>query len=219
MTIETAPIVVKLLTKRGPYDELLDRVEYEHYLEQQKIISDKNDEINNMLLEIKELNKLKGEVRLKTEKAKLEAELKANAELLDDIAKKQAAIAKVATNKWYEEELERLKSNSGNQNVNSKKQTTGSTPNIFKIEGKMWKVANSPDEIYYFFKNGSSKDNVLEYKENGIPHLGTWAYLIPNKEIKINLLDQTEVYGLEYGGNNSIKLKVSQDDYIELQLA
>ena len=49
ITIETAPIVVKLLTKRGPYDELLDRIEYEHYLEQQKIISDKNNEINTLL--------------------------------------------------------------------------------------------------------------------------------------------------------------------------
>jgi hypothetical protein len=36
VTIETAPIIVKLLSKRGPYDELLERIEYEHYLEQQK---------------------------------------------------------------------------------------------------------------------------------------------------------------------------------------
>ena len=45
VTIETAPIIVKLLSKKGPYDELLERIEYEHFLEQQKIISDKNEEI------------------------------------------------------------------------------------------------------------------------------------------------------------------------------
>ena len=78
ITIETAPIIVKLLSKKGPYDELLERIEYEHFLEQQKIISDKNEEINNLLVEIQSINKLKGEVRMKTEKSKLDAELQAN---------------------------------------------------------------------------------------------------------------------------------------------
>jgi uncharacterized protein DUF4407 len=111
IVIETAPIIVKLLTKRGSYDETLDRVEYEHYLNEQKIISDRNDEINNLLAEIKSLNKLKGEVRLKVEKAKLDAELTANESMLNDIAQKQAYLAQIAIDKWYKAELAKLNGN------------------------------------------------------------------------------------------------------------
>ncbi|MGB5025480.1 MAG: DUF4407 domain-containing protein, partial [Saprospiraceae bacterium] len=109
--LESAPITVKLLSKRGPYDEILDRVEYEIFLKQQKIISERNDEINNLLQEIKELGKLKGEQRIKTEKSKLDSELKANEGLLNEIAKKQADLAQIAIDKWYNDELSKLKGN------------------------------------------------------------------------------------------------------------
>src|SRR6185503_15609291 len=118
--LECAPITVKLLSKRGPYDEILDRVEYEIYLAQQKIISDKNDEINNLLSEIKAVNKLKGEVRIKTETSKLDAELKANESLLNEIAKKQAALATIAIEKWYNDELSKLKQDPKNQYAQSR---------------------------------------------------------------------------------------------------
>ncbi|MBK8807210.1 MAG: DUF4407 domain-containing protein [Bacteroidales bacterium] len=36
LTIEIAPILTKLITKRGPYDEILDRVEYETMVEQKR---------------------------------------------------------------------------------------------------------------------------------------------------------------------------------------
>jgi hypothetical protein len=106
--IETAPILVKLLSKRGPYEEALDRIEYEHYVDQQRMISDKNDEINILMQEFRELNKLKVEMRVKAEKSKLEAEIKANEDLLIDIATKQGELAKVSIDKWYREELAKL---------------------------------------------------------------------------------------------------------------
>lgn len=36
IALETAPVVVKLLTKRGPYDEKLDTIEYNVYIEERK---------------------------------------------------------------------------------------------------------------------------------------------------------------------------------------
>ena len=95
--LETAPVVVKLLSSRGPYDEVLERIEYEKTLEQKVLISDLNDRTNL-------------EVRLSTERnrLKLEAELRANEELMNDIAAAQAEIARLAVQKWKEEELRKL---------------------------------------------------------------------------------------------------------------
>lgn len=102
--LETAPVTVKLLSKRGPYDEVLDRIEYENFIEQKKLISDRNDDINTYLKINTDKNKLK-----------LDAELKGNKELLESIAMAQAEIAKLAVEKWKLEEIEKLQS--GNSNV------------------------------------------------------------------------------------------------------
>ncbi len=102
--LETAPVTVKLLSKRGPYDEVLDRIEYENFIEQKKLISDRNDEINTYLKISTDKNKLK-----------LDAELKGNKELLESIAMAQAEIAKLAVEKWKLEEIEKLQI--GNSNV------------------------------------------------------------------------------------------------------
>lgn len=102
--LETAPVTVKLLSKRGPYDEVLDRIEYENFIEQKKLISHRNDDINTYLKISTDKNKLK-----------LDAELKGNKELLESIAMAQAEIAKLAVEKWKAEEIEKLQS--GNSNV------------------------------------------------------------------------------------------------------
>jgi hypothetical protein len=211
VTIETAPIIVKLLSKRGPYDELLERIEYEHYLEQQKIISDRNDEINNLLVEIQAMNKLKGEVRMKTEKSKLDAELQANTSLLDDIAKRQADLAKLAIDKWYNDELSNFKSNPNNQYAQTKQQVKTPT-----LEDKLWKADNLQGEIFYLFKNGQPTNNELVYMEGGKTEKGSWEYITANKEIKVNILNNTETYTIEDLTETSAKLKTLTNDYLEL---
>jgi hypothetical protein len=213
--LETLPVFSKLMSKRGPYDEIIDRVEYEHFLQQQKIISDKNDEMNNILEEIKELNKLKGEVRLKTEKAKLEAELSANESLLNDIATKQAKLAKIAIGKWYEDELNRLRGGQPQQYAITKQQNLQPIQ-AATLEGIMWKAINLKSEVFYFFKSGQQTNNELEYQENGIKQTGTWEYLTTGKEIKISLPNFSETYILEDVTPNSAQLKSSINDSIEL---
>jgi hypothetical protein len=202
---------VKLLSKRGPYDELLERIEYEHYLEQQKIISDRNDEINNLLVEIQAINKLKGEVRMKTEKSKLDAELQANTSLLDDIAKRQADLAKLAIDKWYNDELSNFKSNPNNQYAQTKQQVKTPT-----LEDKLWKADNLQGEIFYLFKIGQPTNNELVYMEGGKTEKGSWEYITANKEIKVNILNNTETYTIEDLTETSAKLKTLTNDYLEL---
>jgi hypothetical protein len=206
--LECAPITVKLLAKRGPYDEILDRMEYEIYLQQQKIISDKNDEINNLMSEIHQMNKLKGEVRLKTEKAKLDAELKANETLLNEIAKKQADLASIAIDKWYKDESLKLKDNANYQYAKTK-------PTV-RIEDKLWRATNLQEEIYYFFKNGQPNNNELIFIENGKVHKASWEYLASNKEIKIDMLDNAETYEIEDITDSSVKLRSLTNNYLEL---
>jgi hypothetical protein len=104
LTIELAPILTKLITKRGPYDETLERIEYEKMIEQKEIISHKNTEINALLEQAEEAAKLKAETKFKIEKDKLNAELKTNKAILDDLVKKQEYLALMALEKWFEAE-------------------------------------------------------------------------------------------------------------------
>ncbi len=56
ISVETAPIFVKLLSPRGPYDDYLDAIEHQVYATQRKKISDTNDEINTSVALSKQLN-------------------------------------------------------------------------------------------------------------------------------------------------------------------
>lgn len=104
LTIELAPILTKLITKRGPYDEILDRTEYEKMVEQKELISRKNSEINEILIKAEEAAKLRGDIFVQTQRIKLDAELKNNKEITDKIAEYQLEIALLAIEKWREEE-------------------------------------------------------------------------------------------------------------------
>ena len=99
--IEIAPILFKMMTERGPYDDIVDRIKHETKVRQLELQSNINQEINTA-------------VRLHTEKHehKLNAELQANKEILEAIAKAQQELAVVAIEKWKEEQKQiLLKSN------------------------------------------------------------------------------------------------------------
>lgn len=107
IALETAPVVLKLLTRRGPYDEILDRIEYEHFLEQSELISRWNAKINNLLEKAMEAAKLEGEIYLKIERQKLEYEIRNNKRLLEYLSEKQEHLVKIAIDKWYQNELDK----------------------------------------------------------------------------------------------------------------
>ncbi len=108
LTIELAPIFTKLITRRGPYDEILDRIEYETMIEQKEFISQKKSEINELLSLAEEAAKLKGELHIQSQKDKLDAELKSNKIILDKIATYQQELALKYIEKWYEAEKAKL---------------------------------------------------------------------------------------------------------------
>lgn len=179
IVVETAPILVKLLSNRGPYDEILDRVEYEHFINEKELISRWNSKINELLKKAEESAKLEGETFIKVEKQRLEHELGNNQKILDDLAQKQAHLAKIAIDKWYQAEL--AKSNSQPVNL-------GNLIGTPKLEDNFWKQLGATDNIEYFFRNGAVSDNELLYFENEQLTKGKWNFISSAKdEIKIEL--------------------------------
>jgi hypothetical protein len=98
--IEIAPILFKMMTERGPYDDIVDRKKHEYKVRQLELQSNINQEINTA-------------VRIHTDKyeQKLNAELQSNKEILEVIAKAQQEIAIVAIEKWKEEQKELMNKN------------------------------------------------------------------------------------------------------------
>ncbi len=98
--IETAPTFFKMMIASGPYDDLLRAEMHRVRVLSDKRISDINDDINT-------------EVRISTQKNKerLEAEVLANKELMEKLAKTQAELLQTAIDKWREEELAKINEN------------------------------------------------------------------------------------------------------------
>jgi hypothetical protein len=116
--LETAPVVVKLLASKGTYEEILEANEYAISMEQKIKISNLNDEINTIL-----------KISTEKNKNKLDAELKGNSELLNEIALAQADIAKVAIAKWKDDEIAKLQ-NGQNNHINTLNNNTTNNGNI-----------------------------------------------------------------------------------------
>ena len=201
ITIETTPIVVKLLTKRGPYDYLLEEVEYGYELNKKKVFSTLNDEANNLLKQVQDLNRLKGDVKIKVEKAKLDAELKSNEDLLNEIAKRQAELAKIAIDKWYATERKKLNDDPAYQYAVTK------GPAKISLEGKLWKGMDLRGEITYHFKNGKVTDNELIFTQNGNTYTGSWEYTKPGTELKITVLNNTDVFTISALSQTTLTLQ------------
>jgi hypothetical protein len=209
ISLEILPLMVKLMIPRGPYDEILDRMEYEVFIEQKRIISDKNSEINNLLEEIDKITKLKSETRLLINKTKLDAEIKANESLLNDISQKQANLAKIAVKKWYDDEINKLKSNLKPQyittNINAQNSASFSESGK-KISGIFWSQKGVVDNTEYYFRNGSSTGNALLHLQNNQFNKGEWEYKSKN-EIGIDLLDRKLEYKIIELTDNYLKLE------------
>lgn len=210
IVIETAPILVKLLSKRGPYDEIIDRVEYEHYINEKELISRWNSKINELLEKARDAAKLEGDTFMKVEKQRLEHELKNNQKILDDLAEKQEHLAKIAIDKWYQDELAQT---SSQPIIQSNKIASA------KLEDNFWKQIGATDKIEYCFRSGSVSDNELLYFENEQMTKGKWNFISTSKdEIKIELPDISVEYLITELTTDSLKLKEKgTNDTIELQ--
>jgi hypothetical protein len=95
--IESSPILVKLLSKRGPYDELIDKEEYEKQIEYKKQKIKAKVLANNYL----ELLKQKDELQIGAEKRN-------NEKLVKEIEEAKNEINKLAIGKWKKQEIDAI---------------------------------------------------------------------------------------------------------------
>lgn len=98
--IETAPTFFKMMMSSGEYDDKLREEMHRARVLADKGISDINDHINTEI----QISTMKNQNRL-------EAEVKANQEILDRIALAQAELLQVAIDTWREEELVKIQAN------------------------------------------------------------------------------------------------------------
>lgn len=100
IAIEIIPTLFKMMMTAGPYDNMLRAAMHHAKVLSDKRISDINDEINT-------------EIQISTQKNqnRLEAEIKANQEVLDRIALAQAELLQVAIDAWKAEEYAKIQAN------------------------------------------------------------------------------------------------------------
>jgi hypothetical protein len=211
IVLETAPVVVKLLTKRGPYDEKLDAIEYQIYIDESKKVDMLNREINEYMRLANDAAKLSGSIRLDAEKDKLEVELRNNKELLNKLADYQRDLANIYADAWYQEE--KAKALMQAKGMYNQANPTISVNDKPKIEESFWRQKGSPDRIEYFFRNGSLADNELLYFENDQLNKGKWSYNSMKNEIEIDILGNKMNYSISEITKDKLKLsdKINND--------
>ncbi len=101
--IETAPTFFKMMIASGPYDDYLRAEMHRVRVLSDKRISDLNDDVNTEV-----------QISTKRNKVRLEAEVLANKELMERIAKVQAELLQTAIDKWRDEELTKINKDPSN---------------------------------------------------------------------------------------------------------
>ena len=136
--LETAPLFVKLLSSRGPYDEYLETVEHEAYATREKNVSDVNDRINTEVALSRQGNadRLQAEIRLtQSTLASLQTLI------AKEVNEAQVEIAKATLADWKNRQLSHLPSreaarsavapsvaNTGTGNNNNMPVSAGNSP-------------------------------------------------------------------------------------------
>ena len=115
--IEIAPILFKMMTESGPYDDRIEEIRYKSELDKKKFMSDANEKVNTELKLGQALND-----------NKIQAELLANRELLNTIALAQTDITKAAIEAWKKEQIEKV-TKSPNETIVSNGQPNGTSIN------------------------------------------------------------------------------------------
>lgn len=193
--IEVAPVLFKLMTDSGPYDDIMERIKHESNVREKQKISDINDDINTSIKISSERNK-----------SRLDAELKGNEELINSIAMAQADIAKLAVEKWKEKEIVRL-----DKSLSHIIQSNQTEDILF--QDKFWVLTGDGSE--YFFRNGKSNDLIVK-KSNDFK-TGNWKLNL--NELEIALEGNSKIYKIEKLTNDVFEIHHKEsDEQLKFQL-
>lgn len=193
--IEIAPVLFKLMSDSGPYDDTMERIKHEANVKEKQKVSDINDDINTSIRISSERNK-----------SRLDAELKGNEELITSIAMAQADIAKLAIEKWKEKEIIKLDKSLSHIIQSNQKED-------ILFQDKFWVLSDVGSE--YFFRNGKSNNliikNLDEFKT------GNWEQ--NGNELEIALEGNSKIYKIEKLTNDVFEIHHKEsDEQLKFQL-
>lgn len=100
IAIEIIPTLFKMMMTAGPYDNMLRAMMYRTRLLSEKQISDVDSQVNSEI-----------QISVQKNANRVEAEIRANKEVLDRIALAQAELLQEAIDAWREQELAKIRAN------------------------------------------------------------------------------------------------------------
>ena len=198
--IELLPLLTKLLSNKGGYDELILKEE-SNKLELASINHIKQIALKDEMLTL--------ETKKHTQKAKLKLQIEQTLqkEILTELSKAQNEIALKRVEEFRQKNLNNL-------NIPS----TQATVNKAKLEDLFWTQKGTQDKIEYYFRNGKAQDNELLYFEDGNVNKGVWNFNHTKDEIIIELLGNKTEYKILELQTKELKLKYKDgDDLLELE--
>jgi len=163
IVIESAPIIVKLLSARGPYDDMLEAEEYLKQVEIRKIVAQAELTEDHRIDLHRLLEKERNEKLYEVEKDHILSEAKVLSE-----------INKLKVQKWKQEEYSKLQSNSSL--TNEKQASEESSPSIFSYEED-----TDPGKHFIPEEDISLKD-IPEIPEDYVPSKGHGTDEYPEKK-------------------------------------
>ena len=198
--IELLPLLTKLMSNKGGYDELILEEE-NNKLELARIGHQKETALKN------ELKDLDNQKYTQKSKIKLEIEKELQEKILKKLAEAQNEIAIKRIDEFRQKNI-----------VDPNIPNTQQPINRAKLEDKFWKQKNALDNIEYFFRNGQPQDNELIYSEAGNVSKGVWNYNQTKTEISIDINNQKTEFEVAEIKQDYLKLKYKGlDDSIEFE--
>ncbi|TKC03195.1 DUF4407 domain-containing protein [Pedobacter cryotolerans] len=191
MLVELLPLLTKLMSSKGSYDELM-LLEEKQSLDLANLKHRKDSELKSDLLSI--ANKKK--IQIATIKREIEESL--HREILTEVAKAQNQIA-----------LKRVKEFKANNlnNLNIPK----SSP--LKIENIFWLHMEKDKKIEFMFRNGKNIDNEFRLYEDDKVSIGIWNFDQSNNIISTEILGNKNDFEVLEIQSDKLKLKYMDTDY------
>ena len=98
LLIEISPLLAKILSPRGPYDELLKKIEQQFYLEQLEAINSKKLELNKKVTLMTNIHK-----------AQIEQEVDQKKKAMRAISDAHMELVKEQIDQWLQSEKEKMR--------------------------------------------------------------------------------------------------------------
>jgi hypothetical protein len=98
LLVETSPLLAKILSSRGPYDEIIHKVEQQFYFDQLEAINKRKMELNQSI-----------NLTSSIHEAQIEHEVSSRKEALKAVTDAQLAIIKEQIDEWLKTQKENLR--------------------------------------------------------------------------------------------------------------